>query len=282
LIRLVLNADDLGLAPALTRRVLDLRSRGHVSDVSVLAGGRAAREALDGLVARRVVAAGVHLSLVGGDRPLAPAEKVPSLLSGGVFRGHWSRVLAALAAGRIRAAEIEREWEAQVAHVAARGLAISHLDSHQHLHLHPALFPVAVRIAKTFRVPFLRAPHAADPASASGGSPAVRASARLLGLLGGRGRALLEEAGLREPPRVLGLAEAGRMTEKSLVRLVGTLPAGDYEVVLHPGDEDDVTMSTYRWGYAWREESDALASPAVAAAVAAAGAHVVSFAELAS
>jgi predicted glycoside hydrolase/deacetylase ChbG (UPF0249 family) len=277
--RLVLNADDLGLAPALTRRVLALRVRGFVSDASVLAAGRCFPEAAAGLFAAGIRSAGVHLCLVGGEIPVSPPASIPSLLaSGGVFRRAWPAVLAALIAGRIRVAEVEREWEAQVARAAGAGLAVTHLDSHQHLHLHPALFPVAVRLAKRFRVPFVRAPRADDPASAS--APAAgRLRARLLALLGARGRKALAEAGLSEPPRVLGLAEAGRMTQGRLERVLAGLPDGDYEAVVHPGDEDEATRARYAWGYAWREEADALES--VAPGLAARGITAVDFAALA-
>lgn len=277
--RLVLNADDLGLAPALTRRVVALRARGAVSDVSLLAGGRSAREAVDGLRASGVRNVGVHLCLVGGERPLAPAGSVPSLLAGTAFRVHWSRVLAALAAGKIRVAEVEREWEAQVTHVASSGLAVTHLDSHQHLHLHPALFPVAVRLALRFGVPYVRAPLAGDPAADSGASPAGRLRARLLAMLGNRGRRLLASAGLPEPPRVIGLAEAGRLTAERLGRLLDRLGEGDFELVVHPGDEDEITRAHYAWGYAWREEADALESSVDL--LAARGAKAVDFATLA-
>jgi predicted glycoside hydrolase/deacetylase ChbG (UPF0249 family) len=275
--RLVLNADDLGLAPALTRRVLSLRSGGFVSDTSVLASGRSFREAAAGLLAAGVRSAGVHLCLVGGESPLSAPASVPSLLGkGGVFRPAWPAVLAALTAGRIRVAEVEREWEAQVARVAGAGLAVTHLDSHQHLHLHPALFPVAVRLARRFGVPFVRAPRADDPASDSA-PPAGRLRARLLARLGARGRKALDAAGLPEPPRTLGLAEAGRMTADCLGRVLAGLADGDYEIVLHPGEEDETTRARYAWGYAWREEADAVES----AALASRGVTVVDFAELA-
>jgi predicted glycoside hydrolase/deacetylase ChbG (UPF0249 family) len=277
--RLVLNADDLGLAPALTRRVVALRAQGAVSDTSLLAGGRSAREAIDGLLAAGVRNVGVHLCLVGGERPLAPAGSVPSLLAGGAFRVHWSRVLAALASGTIRVAEVEREWEEQITRVASSGLAVTHLDSHQHLHLHPALFPVAVRLARRFGVPYVRAPLALDPAAVPGASPAGILRARLLAMLGTRGRKLLAAAGLPDPPQVIGLAEAGRMTVERLGRLLDRLGEGDFEVVLHPGDEDDVTRAHYGWGYAWRDEADALESSVEI--LAAHGTRAVDFAALA-
>ena len=278
--RLVLDADDLGLAPALTRRVVGLLSRGLVTDVSLLSVGESFDEAARALAATGVGHAGVHLCLVGGERPVSPAERVPSLLSGGLFRKNWARVAAAIATGRIRIAEVEQEWEEQVARVARAGLAVTHLDSHQHLHLHPALFPVAIRLARRFGVPFVRAPREDDTAAKA---PALsRSRARLLALLGGRARRLLSRAGLADPPRVLGLAETGHMTAARWQALLGSLPDGDSEVVIHPGEEDDATRTRYRhWGFEWQEEAEALESGAVREALAGRGVVACSFADLA-
>ena len=179
---------------------------------------------------------------------MCAASEIPSLLAGSVFRPHWLPVLAALAAGRIRRAEVEREWEAQIARATDAGLTVTHLDSHQNLHLHPQLFPVAVTLARRFRVPFVRAPRADDPPNRPDAPPTARFRAGLLARLGGRGRRLLEKAGLPEPPRVLGLAEAGHMTAASFARAVADLPEGDYEVALHSGEEDDVTRARYHHG----------------------------------
>ncbi len=278
--RVVLNADDFGLAPAHTRRIAALRARGLLTDVSLLANGTSFADAAQGLRAAGVREAGVHLCVTGGERPLAPARDVPSLLSGAVFRGHWPSVLFALSAGRIRKAEVEREWEAQIARVEAEGLRITHLDSHQNLHLHPALFPVAVTLARRFRVPFVRAPRAEDPPSRPDAPPLSRLRARLLARLGGRARRQLAAAGLPEPPRVLGLAEAGHMNAARFARTVASLPDGDYEIALHAGDEDDVTRERYHWGYDWRAEADALESGAVAEALRARAITSVGFAAL--
>ena len=278
--RVVLNADDFGLAPAHTRRIAALRAKGLVTDVSLLASGGSFDAALQGLEAAKIVETGVHLCLTGGERPVSPLRDIPSLLSGETFRGHWPGVLLALTAGSIRRAEVEREWEAQIARVESAGLRVTHLDSHQNLHLHPLLFPVAVSLARRFRVPFVRAPRADDPPGRPDAPPLPRLRASLLALLGGRGRRLLDAAGLPQPPRVLGLAEAGRMTASHLGDAVANLPEGDYEIALHPGDEDDVTRERYLWGYDWRGEADALESGSIASALASRGIAAVTFAAL--
>jgi predicted glycoside hydrolase/deacetylase ChbG (UPF0249 family) len=280
LTRVILNADDFGLAPAHTRRVAALRANGFLSDVSLLANGTSFEGAIDGLRAAGIFETGVHLCITGGERPISPPRDIPSLLSGGSFRAHWPGVLLALSAGRIRLAEVEREWEAQIARAESAGLRVTHVDSHQNLHLHPLLFPVALALARRFRVPFVRAPRAGDPPGRPDAPPLSRLRARLLALLGQRGRGLLERAGLPEPPRVLGLAEAGHMTAERFERAVASLPEGDYEVALHAGDEDDVTRVRYLWGYEWRREAEALESGAVSAALAARGITTVGFAAL--
>jgi len=280
LTRVILNADDFGLAPAHTRRVAALRAKGLLTDVSLLANGTSFSEASRSLTAAGLFETGVHLCITGGERPVSAPRDVPSLLSGVSFRAHWPGVLLALTAGRIRRAEVEREWEAQIARAEGAGLRVTHLDSHQNLHLHPFLFPVAVALALQFRVSFVRAPRADDPPGCPDAPPLSRLRARFLALLGSRGRRLLDEAGLPEPPRVLGLAEAGHMTAARFANAVANLPEGDYEVALHSGDEDDVTRARYLWGYDWRGEAEALESGAVAAALAARGIAAVSFGAL--
>ena len=278
--RVILNADDFGLAPAHTRRVAALRAKGLLTDVSLLANGTSFSEASRSLTAAALSETGVHLCITGGERPVSAPRDVPSLLSGVSFRAHWPGVLLALTAGRIRRAEVEREWEAQIARAEGAGLRVTHLDSHQNLHLHPFLFPVAVALALQFRVSFVRAPRADDPPGCPDAPPLSRLRARFLALLGSRGRRLLDEAGLPEPPRVLGLAEAGHMTAARFANAVANLPEGDYEVALHSGDEDDVTRARYLWGYDWRGEAEALESGAVAAALAARGIAAISFGAL--
>ena len=278
--RVVLNADDFGLAPAHARRVAALRAKGLLSDVSLLANGMSFDEAARSLRAAGIGETGVHLCITGGERPVSAPRDVPSLLSGDSFRAHWPGVLLALTAGRIRRAEVEREWEAQIARAEGAGLRVTHLDSHQNLHLHPLLFPVAVTLARQFHVPFVRAPRAGDPPGQPDAPLLSRLRARLLARLGGRARKLLDAAGLPEPPRVLGLAEAGHMTAARFQRAVENLPEGDYEVALHAGDEDDVTRARYHWGYDWRGEAEALESGAVAAALAARGIETVGFGAL--
>jgi predicted glycoside hydrolase/deacetylase ChbG (UPF0249 family) len=280
--RLVLTADDAGLAAPLSRRIASLLASGRLSATSLLACGAAFDEAVDALRAAGVAEAGVHLCLVGGESPVLPAEAIPTIAPGGRFFRSWPAVAARVDTGLLRIAEVEEEWEAQLLAVRRAGFRVTHLDSHQHVHLLPGLLRVVVRLARRYDVPFVRAPRADDPAAfATGTGPVGRGRAKLLSLFGAAARTRIAEAGLPEPPRVLGLAEAGRMTLARWTGLLERLPGeGTFEVVLHPGVDDPAAEARYGWGYAWEEESSALENEELTATLAARGVEVVPFSAL--
>lgn len=280
--RLVLNADDAGLAPGLSRRIASLLASGRLGGTSLLACGEAFDEAVLALQSAGVGEAGVHLCLVGGETPLSKAQHVSGIAPGGRFPRSWPAVAARVASGLAPVAEVEREWESQVVAVLSTGLRVTHLDAHQHLHLLPRLAPVAVSLARRFDVPFVRAPRGDDSAATAGPGLAGSARSRLLALFGASVRRLLARAGLPEPPRVLGLAEAGRMDLARWRTLLDALPReGTFEVVLHPGVEDARARLRYPWGYSWEDEAAALEDDGLLETMSARGVARVGFGELA-
>lgn len=282
--RLVLTADDAGLAAPLSRRIASLLAAGRLTATSLLACAPAFDDAVEALRAAGVAEAGVHLCVVGGETPLSPRGTLPTLAPGGRFPRSWPVVAARVAAGRVRLAEVEREWEEQLGAVRNAGFRVTHLDSHQHLHLLPQLLPLSLALARRFDVPFVRAPRADDPAAT--GAPVAatgRARARLLSLFGAAARRRIAAAGLPEPPRLLGLAEAGRMTLPRWRALLAGLPVeGTFEAVLHPGADDPGARTRYPWGYSWEEEARALESEELAALLAECGVEAVPFSLLAA
>ena len=280
--RLLLNADDAGLAPGLSRRIASLLASGRLGGTSLLACGEAFGDAVRPLREAGVGEAGVHLCLVGGEAPLSPPPRVRGIAPGGRFPRSWPTVAARVAAGLAPVAEVEREWEAQIVAVRSTGLRVTHLDAHQHLHLLPPLVPVAVALARRFDVPYVRAPRGDDPAATADPGLAGSVRARLLALFGSSARRLLSRAGLPEPPRVLGLAEAGGMGLARWRTLLDGLPSeGTFEVVLHPGVEDARARARYPWGYSWEEEAAALEDDGLVETMSARGVARVGFGELA-
>ena len=283
MIRLVLNADDLGLTAPLSDAIVRLRAAGLVTDTSLLTCGEAFEDAARGLLANGLATTGVHLCVVGGERPVSSPSEVPSLLRGGKFRSGWPSVAAAASAGRIKVRDVEHEWEAQIARAFEAGLRVTHLDSHQHLHLLPTFLPVVIRLARRFGVAFVRAPGPFSAGAARGPAGLGAAGkARLLSAFGDRARRMLRTVGLPDPPVAIGIAEAGQMTLPRWTALLASLAGGTYEAVLHPGTGAGGTGARYRWGYRWDEEAEALASGELRTLFTRTGVEKVSFEGLAA
>ncbi len=280
MIQLILNADDLGLTAALSDVVVALRTEGLVTDTSLLTCGEAFDGAARALLSHGIATTGIHLCVVGGETPVSRPADVPSLVREGRFRSGWPSVAAAAAAGRIRIRDVEHEWAAQILRAVDAGLRVTHLDSHQHIHLLPTLLPVAIRLARKFDVAYIRAPGTEPAPRRSSASLGAAGKARLLSLFGDRARRMLHTVGLPNPPAAIGLAEAGGMTLDRWTRLLSSLPDGTYEAVLHPGTGDGGTASRYRWGYRWDEEAQVLRGNELRGLFARSGIRTLSFADL--
>jgi hopanoid biosynthesis associated protein HpnK len=277
---LVVTADDLGLHPALNRGALRAHDRGIVTAVSVAANGQAFADAVERLRQRPELDVGAHLTLVG-ERPLSPPAEVPSLLGrDGALLPAWPAFVRRFLLGGIRQAEVERELRRQVERLREAGLAVVHLNSHQHLHALPGIFAVVLRLAREHGVPFVRVP----AAKAGGAEVEVRGmQVAALGWIARRSaRQLAGASGVAALDQTLGIAEAGRLTSERLRRLVLATGEGTAELVCHPGADDPALAERYRWGYDWDRETQALCGPAVRDALRAAGVELTTFRRLAA
>lgn len=195
--RLVINADDLGLSAAIDAAIRRAMDAGLVTSASLLAVGPTADAALT-WAAGTGRTFGVHLSLTEGD---------PLTLPGSFSEADFPR----LRDGLFDAQAITAEWVAQVARVRAAGVVVDHLDTHQHLHHLPALFPVFVAVAHAVGVRRVRS-------MASTGS-------RLQPLRAWRFRRALRAAGLVTTD---GFSSAAAYTPSARWRTV--------ELMVHPGN----------------------------------------------
>jgi len=275
---LIVNADDVGLHPGLTDGALAAHDAGVVTSCSVVATGPdfAATAAL--LRARPALDVGVHLALTGGV-PLTPAAEVTSLVDGGGrFPPGWRVSAWRAATGRLRPDEVERELRRQVARVLDAGLAVSHLDGHEHLHALPGVIEVVAAVAVELAIPFVRCPRESEPwRGGAARAPALYALDRL----GRRAARRVRAAGLRHADRTLGIARAGRLDRAELSRLIGRV-VGTCELVCHPGLGQAALEAALGVGYRWDAETRALGDAAVRAACAAHGVRLATFRELAS
>ncbi len=259
---LVVTADDVGLHPGMTLGALRAHEQGIVTACSVVANGPALDDAIDRLRDRPALDVGVHLTFVGGERPLSPPGQVRSLLGpDGAFLPGFRAFAARYFLGRIVAAELEAELRRQIERLLAAGLRLVHANSHQHLHVLPRVFEIVLKLAEEHRIPWVRIPH--DPAA----RPPLNPRALEIAILNGFGNAARRQARgrqVRTVDRTVGILDAGRLTPERLVRILKDVD-GVTELVCHPGVGDGELAGVYDWGYGWDAETAALCDAGVRA-----------------
>lgn len=273
MIRLVINADDLGLHPRIDEGIFAAHTDGVVTSATVLATGPTAAEAIR-RAAQTKLGLGLHLCLTTHLTPAAPARDVRWLAPGGRFRRNWAELSAAWLGRLIPAEEIVTEFRAQARRAQELGAELDHLDTHQHLHLLPGMTSIVEVLAAELGLP-LRWPSERPTAHWLVHPRSAMKSA----LLGGLSR-LKQPRGVKRV-RALGVFESGRLTERRLLRLVANLKDGDTEIVTHPGLEPGAVPQDPDWRYQWEVELAAVLSPRVRDAIAARGIELVNYRQLA-
>jgi chitin disaccharide deacetylase len=235
--RLVITADDFGLAPGVDAGIIEAAAGGSVTAVSVIMNLRQPPD-ISAAVARLREAApnvgvGLHFNCVVG-RPLTVS---PSLTneSGNFFS--LRTVVARALAGRIDHVDVSRECAAQVELLRELSGTVTHIDSHRHVHTLPPIWRSVVEVARHYRIPHVRMPiepwrtHALD-LRASAKKALVRGALYLA-----TRRTTLPPSGERS--HFVGMSLTGDTHFASrLLRLLDDLPAGTTEIMVHPGYAD--------------------------------------------
>src|SRR5213594_1524718 len=231
--RLVVNADDFGLSAGVNRGILEAHSAGVVSSVSVLVNLPAWEDAAPRLgAAGPGLGVGLHLNLTAG-KPLSHGGTLCDPRTGG-FHPLAALVGRALA-GRIDPADVAAECAAQVARLRGAGVAITHLDSHRHVHVLPGVWSAVVETARAAGVPVLRVP--LEPWSVNPVN--WRASLKKAALRVAWGVAARGAAALDRPDRFVGISLQGsRSFLARLLAVLDRLESGTTELMVHPGYAD--------------------------------------------
>jgi predicted glycoside hydrolase/deacetylase ChbG (UPF0249 family) len=250
--RLIFNADDFGLTRGINRAIAELAAAGALTSATLMASGPAFDDAIAVARAHPQLGIGCHIVLVDG-APVSPADCIPTLLAPNrkFFRSTMRSFLSALFTGRIRPGEIEREAIAQIHKLQSAGIAVTHIDTHKHAHIFPAVARPVLRAAEQCGVPAIRDPF--EPAwslALHQGDAKRRAAIRLLSALRPRWHSLpqLRSGSIRTTDGTLAISATGVLDSQTLARILAALPdSGAYELCCHPGYNDsDLDQITTR------------------------------------
>jgi len=217
---------------------------------------------------------GVHLNLSEGMPLRGSIAGLTS--SSGAFPGK-AELRRFLGGGEFDPAPLHRELAAQIEKVLAAGLIPDHLDSHQHFSLFPVATTLLIDLAREYAIPALRLsvpvePPLADPDGELG------ADLALYRRLAPAFTAQVWSSGLVAPDGLFGMPLLNRLNQETLLAILCSLPAGTWELMVHPGYPDGNSPFS---GAARYTELVALTAPAAADTLCRYGILSTNFRELA-
>jgi len=239
--RLIVNADDLGICRATNLAIAAAHRHGILTSASLMVNMPAVGHAVDEILGHHPrLGVGLHLCLTSG-RPILRPHRVPLLVDmWGDFRHSFVSLLRLLRSRRGGDArrQIADELWAQADCARRLGVAVDHVNGHQHVHMLPGVIETAADIAASFPAA-LRVPD----------SPLADSQRRwpewLLGCTSGGllKKAILSRLAKEAAPHIRdavradhcqGVMETGRLTKSRLLALLAALPEGTTEIFTHP------------------------------------------------
>lgn len=277
--QVIFNADDFGRSPAINAAVVQAHREGVLTSASLMAAGEAWAEAVELVRAHPTLAVGLHLVISNGPAVL-PHRAVPHITSPcGRLRDDPLQAGLYYWFSKAARQELAHEIEAQFARFAGTGLPLSHVDGHQHLHVHPAVFPLVLRLAQEYGAHGLRLPREDVGLTLRlerRQSPLQLLWTLILHLVCRWCAGQMQGTRLTVPARVFGTLQSGRMHEAYVVGVLRNLRHPSAELYFHPTlDERAEPLGPNRGDW------QTLLSPAVRQVIAERGLRPATYAELA-
>ncbi|MDP2929696.1 MAG: ChbG/HpnK family deacetylase [Candidatus Omnitrophota bacterium] len=243
---LIITADDLGLTESINEGISKAYNDGVVNSVSVIPSGEAFEDALKTIKSLGLKEIGAHLSLT---------ETRPVLNSSKFFKNH-NQFFFDFLLKKVDSRGVYEELRAQLGLLSDSGAKITHINSHEHIHIVPEILNIFIALAKEFNIPAIRYPRNDRPAKLFTANDVYRKI--MLSYFSGRTKETFKDSGLLYTDSFLGLLDAGKLKKQLLMEMLNGLKNGVTELVCHPGFLSPEVLEGYRWHRGCEEELLAL------------------------
>jgi len=243
--QLIVNADDFGLTPGVNRAIAELHQSGVVTSTSLMARAMATEEAIQTAFRTPSLGVGCHVVLVDGE-PVLPAGAIPHLASartgslGASLTGFLTNLFSNRRSHGAMVREIEAETAAQIAYLQSRGLHLTHIDTHKHVHMFPAVLKPVLRAARASGIRAIRNPFEPLWALRATHAPSWIRIAEVLALrlLEPICMSIIAEEGFVTTCGTIAVLGTGNLDNDAITSLLASLQPGIWELVTHPGYND--------------------------------------------
>jgi hopanoid biosynthesis associated protein HpnK len=281
--RIIVTGDDLGLALPVNEAILDAHQKGILTTASLMTGEAFFQDAVDRARQHPSLKVGLHLTLVEG-HPTANPRYIRDLVSAdGTFSLHLARTGFKFFFRPGIRKQLETEIRAQFEAFHKTGLKLDHANAHNHMHLHPTVMGLMLRVGKDYGLAAVRLPY--EPpmrswkSSRSAMGSRVASSIFLLPWMNLM-KHLLRQARVRHNNFFFGMSDSGSMTLDRILRIISHLPDGVSELGFHPATRRSAEIDRTMPGYHHEEEFLALTNESLRLAVQAAGIQRIAFSDL--
>lgn len=274
---LVVNADDFGLTEGINRGIVDGYRDGIITSTSLIPTMPAFEHAVRLAAEHPDLDIGVHLSLTVG-KPCSNSDRLSPIMKQGEFIRSYIDVIRNIYANRVHIEDIRNEMSEQIRKVQEAGLRVSHIDSHQHIHMVPRIFSLLVDLMNRREVPFARIPN--ELVSTKLLLTTKGWGLFVLGLIGNVSRRNILRAKLSTADYFWGLSSSEAMSLHDLTHVLRSLGPGTNELMCHPGYNDDTLYLIYNRPSFREEELTALTHPRILELVKQRGILLTNYTEL--
>jgi predicted glycoside hydrolase/deacetylase ChbG (UPF0249 family) len=262
---LIINSDDYGRTPEISRGIREAHLQGVVTSTTCMMNiPTTANDVAIALKETPRLGMGVHLVLTMG-RPLSAREAVSSVVdaNGNFFK--YTPFIENLP--NLKLDEVKAEWRLQIERfIEAAGRKPTHLDSHHHSsYFSPDLFRSMLELAKEYdcaiRYPFTEIYQEIEEA-------------------GKHAAELMREFNPRRPDVFLSNFYDDGATMEALLDIINNLSDGASELMCHPGHVDEAFAKESAYNFQRAREFQILTDPSVKQAIQANGIELINFSQI--
>jgi Uncharacterized protein conserved in bacteria len=257
--QLIVNADDFGLTSEINHGIIQGFKRGIVTSASLIAAGEGFSNAVQLIKKNPSIDVGAHLTLTDESSILSKQE-IPTLVDDfSKFRKNTYQFFYDYMRKRILKNEVKKELEAQIEKIYNSGIQISHIDSHQHVHLLPDILNITLELAKKYGIKYIRYPNERIEFS---NIFIAKKIPRIIQQITLNSFCFFARNRIKQyaVDHFFGFFDGGHLEKCRLLKILAKQNNGISEIMCHPGSYlNGKTSEKYsHWNYNWQDELNCL------------------------
>lgn len=157
MVNLIFNADDFGISQGVNEAIFRAHTQGVLNSTSIMITLKYVPQALELAKQMPNLNIGLHANLTNENSVLSK-EEIPLLVDeNGKFKhGFVNLAILSVLHPKELKKQAKKEIRAQIEKAISCGIKLTHLDSHRHIHMIPAIFKACMELVEEYNIPRLR------------------------------------------------------------------------------------------------------------------------------